>query len=927
MSSFNPKEFENKWKEKWLSEKLYKASDDKSKKKFYSLYSFPYPSGAGLHVGHVEGMVANDIVARYYRMKGYNTTLPMGWDSFGLPAENYAIKTGIPPKQSTEEVIPSFIDQINNVGISVDWDKEVGAHRPDYYKWTQWLFIQLFKNGLAYKANVRVNWCPKDQTVLANEQVINGRCERCDTPVEQKEMSQWQFKITAYADRLHHDLDKVDWPESTKLMQRNWIGKSEGTTVNFKIKAAENEVGSFEIFTTRIDTIFGCTYTALSPENQTLQQIKDNISNWSDVEAYINQARNKTDLQRQTDKEKSGVKLEGVMAINPFNNQEVPIYVVDYVLNTYGTGAIMAVPAHDERDMEFALKFDIPIKNVIVPAQQEYISYIARKWSNDFDKFLTQIQKFNPVYIKKTNDEVLFKFNAEFIDEFIEYATDSVEGQYAWHDAVSESEAVIVFGNDKDEFGGTDVARIPKFLEDERTWLKMKDFEEGVRQYKSLWEMLYNSDYKEKVCPTNYGTLINSDKFDRLSSQEAASKMQEWLEKEGIGSKKTTYRLRDWLVSRQRYWGCPIPIVYDPQGNPHALEEKDLPLLLPEDVDFKPTGESPITRSESFKKLAEEKYGKGWHFEVDTMDTFVDSSWYFLRYCSPDATDVFARTEDMNYWLPTDLYMIGVEHTVLHCLYSRFFTKFLYDQKLINFDEPFYKMRHMGLILGSDGRKMSKRWGNVINPNTEVEKYGADTLRMYEMFMGPLEDPKPWNDRTESGVFRFLSKVWTLNNKVAESIDNENAAKQQRIVNKLVKKISDDIDDLSFNTAVAKFMEATNSLASFEKVDRLSWSVFLRLLAPFAPFITEELWNLNGFEYSVHTQSWPEYNSSLNIEEQVTIAIQINGKLRATLNIDFDSEESSVVEKAMILDQVKKFVVGEPKKVIYIKNKVLNIVI
>ncbi len=926
MSQFNPKEFENKWKQQWLSEKLYKTPTDKTKKKFYSLYSFPYPSGAGLHVGHVEGMVANDIVARYYRMKDYNVTLPMGWDSFGLPAENYAIKTGIHPHDSTEEAIKTFIDQIDRLGISVDWDKEVGAHRSDYYKWTQWIFLQLYKAGIAYKAVAPVNWCPKDQTVLANEQVINGLCERCDTPVEQKEMSQWFFKITDYADRLYDDLDKVDWPQGTKQMQRNWIGRSEGTTVRFAVNAGSKQVNSFDIFTTRVDTIFGCTFTGIAPENKVLTEIKEHITNWPQVEEYITQARNKTDLQRQTEKDKSGVKLEGVVAINPFNSNEVPIYVVDYVLNTYGTGSIMAVPAHDERDMEFALKYDIPIIPVLKPKSEEYISYVSRKWSNDFNKFLNQIAEFNPIYLKKTQEEVLFKFKAEFIDKYIDYASKSVEGKSAWHDAVSESEVVVIFGSDKAEFSGVDIARIPKFMSDENIWIKMKDFEESIRQYSNIWTMYYNSEYREKICPAlTDGITINSGDFSDLSAADAAVKMQEWLKSKELGNKKTNYKLRDWLVSRQRYWGCPIPIVYDPEGNAHAIDEKDLPLLLPTDVDFKPTGESPIKSSESFKKLAEEKYGKGWYFEADTMDTFVDSSWYYFRFTSTDDQNQWAISEEMNYWLPTDLYMIGAEHTVLHLMYSRFFTKFFFDQGVINFDEPFYKMRHMGTILGPDGRKMSKRWGNVINPNDEVEKYGADTLRMYEMFMGPLEEPKPWNDRTESGVFRFLSKVWNTNAKVQENV--QKSAEQAKIVNRLVKKITDDIEILSFNTAVAKFMETLNSLNEFDSIDKQAWLTYVKVLAPFAPFITEELWNLNGQQSTIHTQSWPEYNAEIDIEEQVTIAVQVNGKLRATFNIEFDSQESNVVEKAMQMESIKKFVTTEPKKVIYIKNKLLNIVV
>lgn len=924
MSQFNPKDYEQKWREKWLSEKLYKTPEDRSKEKFYSLYSFPYPSGAGLHVGHVEGMVTNDIIARYYRMKGFNVMLPMGWDSFGLPAENYAIKTGIHPKDSTEEVIPSFIEQINNIGISVDWSKELGTHRADYYKWTQWIFLQLFKAGLAYKATAPVNWCPKDQTVLANEQVVNGLCERCDTQVEQKEMSQWFFKITDFADRLINDLTKVDWPESTKQMQRNWIGRSEGSVVNFGIKSDGKVVNNFDIFTTRVDTIFGCTFTGISPENHILTEVKEHITNWSEVEKYINQAKNKTDLQRQTNKDKSGVRLEGVVAVNPFNDTDVPIYVVDYVLNTYGTGSIMAVPAHDERDMEFALKYNIPVKVVISPQEEEYISYISKDLSNDFTLFLKQIEVLEPIYLKKTDSEVLFKFKAKHVEKFIEIASKNVEGKYAWNDAVSESEAVIIFGTDKAEFGGVDIARVPKFMESENIWIKMKDFTESVREYSGIWDMYYNSDYKEKVCNSqDIGVLVNSNEYTGLNNLDATSKMQDWLVEKNQGSKKVNYKIRDWLVSRQRYWGCPIPIVYDPQGNPHPIEEKDLPLLLPEDVDFKPTGESPIKGSKSFKELAENRYGKGWYFEADTMDTFVDSSWYYFRYCNANSDNEFAAPEEMNYWLPADLYMIGVEHVVLHCLYSRFFTKFLFDQGYIKFDEPFKKMRHMGTILGPDGRKMSKRWGNVINPNDEVAKYGADTLRMYEMFMGPLEDPKPWNDRTQSGVFRFLAKVWNANDKVSETTNQTHL----QLVNKLVKKISEDIENLSFNTAVAKFMEVLNELNKSSAIDKIAWGMYIRLLAPFAPYITEELWKLNGGEYSIHLQPWPEYKQDLEVQTVANIVVQVNGKLRGNVNVSFNSTEEEV--KAMVLKDtaIQKYLSTDIKKVIYIANKVINFVV
>jgi leucyl-tRNA synthetase len=796
MARYNPKEIENKWIEEWDKQQLYKTKKEEGKDKFYSLYSFPYPSGSGLHVGHAEGMVTNDIVARYKRMKGLNVLLPMGWDSFGLPAENYAIKTNVHPHESTEANVINFIDQIKKLGISVDWDLELGAHRHDYYKWTQWIFLQLYKKGLAYKKVAPVNWCPKDQTVLANEQVIDGKCERCDTEVIQKDMAQWFFKITDFAERLVKDLDKVDWPESTKTVQKHWIGKSVGSNIKFGVLNPDTYI---EIFTTRIDTIFGCTFLVVAPENNVLNVLQPGITNWTEVEEYIRQARNKSDLERQSQKEKTGIKLEGINAINPFNNEEVPIFVADYVLNTYGTGAIMAVPAHDERDGEFAEKYNIEIKDVI-------------------------------------------------------------------------------------------------------------EIENAV---------------EDKVV-TDYGTLINSGEYTGLSSIEATNKMQDWLEQEGFGSRKTTFRLRDWLVSRQRYWGCPIPIVYDPEGNEHALDEKDLPLLLPTDVDFKPTGESPIKGSESFKKLAEEKYGKGWYFEADTMDTFVDSSWYFLRFADQGNNDIIFTKENVNYWNPADLYMIGSEHTVLHLMYSRFFTKFLFDEGFLTFDEPFQKLRHMGTILGPDGRKMSKRWGNVINPNDEIARYSADTVRMYEMFMGPLEESKPWNDKSESGVFRFLSRVWDLADKVTEGHES---AQQDAEINKLIQKIERDIDNLSFNTAVAKFMEFLNFASKEEKLSKDVFETYLKLLAPFAPYITEELWHNLGNTESIHLQSWPVADASKILSEDQNIAVQFNGKSRGVVTTAPGSTEDIVMDLVKAEPSLSKYITGDIKKVIFVPGRIINIIV
>lgn len=793
MNKYNPKEIENKLIKDWSEKNIYKTGNQ-NKEKFYSLYSFPYPSGAGLHVGHVVGMVANDIFARYWRMKGRDVLFPMGWDSFGLPAENFAIKTGTPPKETTEKSISSFKDQITRLGISVDWESEVGAHRQNYYKWTQWIFLQLYKKGLAYRKKAPVNWCPKDQTVLANEQVINGKCERCDTEVFQKEMEQWFFKITEYADRLDSDLEKINWPLGTKAQQRNWIGKSVGAEIFWKVKDSNITINTF---TTRFDTIPGATFIVLAHGYPDLNKIvKDEFR--EEVEKYVNESKNKTDLERQSEKIKSGV-FTGSYAVNPFNQDLIPIYVANYVLAGYGTGAVMGMPGHDKRDFEFAKNFNLPIKYTLNPE---------------------------------------------------------------------------------------------------------------------------NETIKEGEPYEGEGFQINSNEFNGLFWSDARDKIFEKLKEEGKAKESIHYRLRDWLISRQRYWGCPIPIVYDPEGNPHPIDEKFLPLTLPEDVDFLPTGESPIKRSEEFKKRAEKIYGKGWTFESDTMDTFVDSSWYFLRHIDANNSESIFDKDIINRWMPVDLYLIGTEHTVLHLLYSRFFTKFLYDQGYINFDEPFIFMRHMGLILGPDGRKMSKRWGNIINPNDEIEKFSADTIRLYEMFMGPFEDSKPWSSTAENGVFRFLNKIWYLNLKVVDGIE---LGIQNKKINILIKEVERDTLKLSFNTVVAKFMEFSNFLIKEDRISKKVWEKYLKIMAPYIPFITDELWRSMGNENSIHLEEYPVYEKE-EIKELIKLAVQVNGKVRGFIEVQNDTEQSEVVKIALSNDKITRHLSGEIKKVIFVKNRILNLI-
>jgi leucyl-tRNA synthetase len=776
-SAYDHKNIEEKRLKVWEDSKLFqKTYDDPNitpENKLFLLFAFAYPSGEGLHVGHVESKTALDILARYNRMNGKKVFFPVGWDAFGLPAEQYAVKKGVHPSETTKTAIATFTRQIKRVGISYDWETEVNTSSPDYYKWTQWLFLELYKSGKAYRGSAHVNWCPQDQTVLANEQVVDGKCERCGTEVIQKEMVQWQYKITDYKDELISGLDKVDWPYFTKKRQIDWIGKSEGAEIDFTVKDSSEKL---TVFTTRPDTIMGVTFMVVAPEHPLVSTLTT-AENKSTVEEYQKKAQGKTEETRLINKEKTGV-FTGSYVINPMNGKEVPVWISDYVLMGYGTGAIMAVPGHDDRDEAFAKAYGI---------------------------------------------------------EIIKLELDGLNG-------------------------------IP-------------------------------------------GTI-------------------KALEEKSVGRAKTTYRLRDWLVSRQRYWGAPIPIVYDPEGNPHMVKEEHLPWLLPTDVDFRPTGESPLTTSGEFKERVERLYGKGWRPEYDTMDTFVDSSWYFLRQTDPKNDKEFASKEHMNKLLPVDFYMIGPEHTVLHLLYSRFFTKFLRDQGYLNFDEPFMGMRHQGMILGPDNKKMSKSKGNVINPDEIVEGYGADTLRVYEMFMGPIDSDKPWDTNGVSGVRRFLSRVWNLANDAGKS-NADSSAKLERLLHKSIKKVSEDIPALKFNTSISQLMIFVNEWekegSTLAKEDTLR---FLKILAPFAPFMADELYVLGGGKQpTIHLETWAKYDTELATDESVTIVIQVNGKMRANI-ADIATDESELIVVAKARKAVASHLEGqEIIKVVYVPQRIVNFVV
>ncbi len=1016
-NNYEPQIIEAKWQAFWDKEHTFKTEDEIKVKKSYVLDMFPYPSAQGLHVGHPEGYTATDIYCRYLRMKGVNVLHPMGWDAFGLPAENYAIKIGKHPGEITQQNINNFRRQIKSLGFSYDWSRELSTADPSYYQWTQWLFLKLYAKGLAYQKEAPVNWCRSCQTVLANEQVTNGECERCHSKVEQRQMRQWFFKITAYADELLKDLGQLDWPANIVEMQKNWIGKSEGAEVNFPlvnkkverfvilhgregspdenfipvlkkgleslgyivetpilpdtknpddirqmeyvkkhcnldsktvivghsfggivalrlleqgikvnkvilvstpftgkfldnkdrpsvvyackkgfdfetiIKNADNFVvlgdtkdyvvsikeaemfadklkvkarlveaneahfcaveepeifnvctDVIKIFTTRLDTIFGATYLVLAPEHELVQRLKFRITNWPEVEKYIKKSQTRTELERKAEnKKKTGVKLEGLMAINPANKEEIPIFIADYVLTSYGTGAIMAVPAHDERDWGFAQTFGQRIINVIKPVVDP----------SRFDDYF-----FGVVSL-----------------------------------AVIEGESVE--GHNR------------RILID-----KLKAISKGQAGWSGL------------------GLLVNSEEFDGLSSKEAVLKIAK-----KIGAKLTTqYRLRDWLISRQRYWGAPIPIIHCSKCGAMPVPEKDLPVKLPDDVDFRPTGESPLKRSKSFHQVKCPKCGQEARRESDTMDTFVDSSWYWLRYCDPQNNQEAFNPKKITTWCPVDFYVGGAEHAVLHLLYARFITKTLADLDYIKFREPFLKLRNQGLILGEDGQKMSKSRGNVINPDEIVAKYGADTFRLYEMFMGPLEDSKPWNTSSIIGARRFLDKAWRLVNNLItgqETVNNKAETDLKYWSAYTIKKVTGDIESFNFNTAISTLMEFSNVISSVTAGQEKMKAVknLLLLLYPFTPHITSELWQRLGEVKYIWQQTWPEWQEKVLIKKKVKIVVQINGKVRDTVDCARGSTQTVVEETVKQSVKVNQYLTGNISKVVYIKDKLINFVV
>ncbi len=816
---FDNKAIEKKWQEIWKESGIYDIGErDTSKEKEYVLVELPYPSG-NLHIGHWHAFAVPDIYIRHGRMMGKQMIYPMGFDAFGLPAENAAIKNNVNPKEWTEGNIEYMKEQLGSMGTSFSWDKTTATTNPDYYKWTQWMFTQFFEKEIAYRGSGIVNWCPHDNTVIANEQVLtDGTCERCGNEIEKKEMPQWMLKITDYADRLIDDLETVNWPDNIKESQRRWIGRSEGAEITFKLSTGDDVT----VFTTRPDTLFGATYMVLAPEHALIEHNKGALSNWDEVVAYIGNTKKKAEQDRLDDtKEKTGVRLEGITAVNPASGEEIPVFIADYVLAGYGTGAIMAVPAHDERDYAFATKFGIEKINVVAPL---VISYSSSHKIGE-----------RPNVTEK----------------------------------LSERSAAISAGD---------------------------------------------------VVTTELGTVTNSREFDGMSSEEAKTAITQ-----KVGGKMTnTYRLRDWSVGRQRYWGVPIPIVYDPEGKAHPVPKEHLPWLLPEDVDFRPTGVPPLAKSEELKKRTEEIFGIGWTPEVETLDTFVDSSWYFLRYIDNQNEDMFASPEAQKDWMPIDLYFGGAEHTTMHLLYSRFWQKALFDMGLVTESEPYTKRINRGLILGPDGNKMSKSKGNVIDPDDHVQRVGADSVKMYLAFMGPYAETAnyPWDMGGIAGIRRFLERVNGLSEHITDS-EPEEVTKQ---LHKTILKLSKDIPEFKFNTAISALMIFVN-LVEKQNITQESYEIFLKLLAPFAPHLAEELNEATGKSVSIHLDSFPEADLNLATDNEVTIGVQINGKMRGSITLAVDTDEDGAM-KAVAADSVlSEKSKGEIRKIIYVPGKILNIIL
>ncbi len=975
--NYDFKEIESKWQKRWKEADLFRTEDTTDKPKFYGLDFFPYPSGAGLSVGHCRNYIPTDVACRYKRMKGFNVLHPMGWDAFGLPAENEAIKKKSHPKKTVPEYIATYKRQMDLIGIGYDWSREINSSEPEYYRWTQWIFQLLYKRGLAYRSLAPANWCSSCATVLANEEVKDGRCWRCDSFIEKKDLPQWFFRITAYADRLIDDLDTIDWPESIKLMQKNWIGRSEGAEVIFHSEQGDEIL----IYTTRPDTLWGATFMVLAPEHPLVEKLTS-ADRKAEVEEYKKFAQRQSAIERQsTDKEKTGVFI-GAYAINPVNNQKIPIWIADYVMMGYGTGAIMAVPAHDERDFQFALKFGIPIIPVI--ARTDNLAKSSVTVDSVKEGFAKTLEEADIAFAEKDNRfQVVMESDTE-IDDYLDILDEFVkEGKWA---AVVGAKWAFAFG----DLGITEFDS----LEEERGILEhLKKIDPTVADAKTVMEVLYRDPFlRDALFHDEYGDMINSGEFSGTPGATAKKDVTDWLERAGKGRHAVNYKLRDWLISRQRYWGAPIPVIHCEDCGEVLVPEEELPVLLPDVENYMPSGsgESPLASIPEFVNVKCPNCGKPAKRETDTMGGFACSSWYFLRFVSPKLDTAPFDKDLAAYWLPVDLYVGGAEHAVMHLLYARFWTKVLHDAGMVPFVEPFKKLMNQGMVLAytphrtmqagdeieSDGDeqdhdliplfpeeaeamdpskiiwkyvKMSKSKRNVVTPDAMAEKFGADSLRIYELFVAPFEEAIQWSEEGMNGAFRFMGRVWRLVNDWAEKFDpnwkegvlseaesNPKAKALRRKLHQTIRKVGEDIEEFAFNTAVAAMMELVNEMYPFaqslgkeERSAVMSEAVhnLVLILSPMAPHIADELWETLGYKGFTLEQSWPDFDAEAAKEEEVEVVIQINGKLRDRVTVPADSDDEALKSAAMASEKVKASIEGKNvKKIIVVSGKLVNIV-
>lgn len=952
-----PRNIEKKWQKYWEDKKTFK--DYSRKETFYALDMFPYPSGSGLHVGHPKGYIATDVVARFEQLRGKSVLHPMGWDAFGLPAENYAIKNKTHPSQSVQENIKRFKEQLQKIGCTYDWEREINTTDPDYYRWTQWIFLKMFEKGLAYESHEPINWCPGCKTGLANEDLENGMCERCGSTIEQRPVRQWVLRMTQYADRLLEDLDteNLDWEKSIVDQQKNWIGRSEGAEVEFVI---QGEACKITVFTTRVDTIFGCTYVVVAPEHELISRLQNLISNYGEVKRYGELAKKKTAMERgELNREKTGVKLEGITAINPFNGESVPVFVADYVLSTYGTGAVMAVPSHDERDFEFAKKYSLPIRQSIAPfftdsqgkdAVRKDAETVRRKTIFAFVKHFSE-EKYlcldweefgwhsgiiggmeegeNPVDSAKR--EIIEETGYQNV-QFIEYVGGEMHTNfYAAHKGVNRyAEGVgMVFQLQDDAWVAPDEKEVAHH---KAVWVEASHMETflNIKNFSFMWEILSG---KKSACFTDDGVLVNSGDFSGLTSHEARKTMAQWLERTKNGKYAVKYKMRDWVFSRQRYWGEPIPIVHCETCGVVGVPESELPVRLPEVKNYEPTGtgEGPLAGIDEWVNTLCPTCKGPSKRETNTMPQWAGSSWYYLAYIMRENSKFEIQNSELfSQWLPVDLYVGGAEHATRHLLYARFWHKFLYDMDVVETKEPFKRLVHVGLINAEDGRKMSKRWNNVINPDDVIAEFGADSLRLYEMFMGPFTQNIAWNTEGVSGVRRFLERVWKMGSKSkrTDTHKEHTSTKIQILLHKTIKKVTEDIEAFRFNTAISSLMILSNAIEKENDITHEEYEIFLILLSPFAPHIAEELWEKSGHKTSVFLASWPAYDENYLTEETVNFVFQVNGKVRDIVELSKDISEEDAKEKALSNIKIQRHIEGkEIKKIIFVQGKLVNIVV